>query len=281
MPTEKPILQAQDVKFRYDPDAPRYAVDGVTMDLKRGEFVAVLGANGCGKSTLAKHFNAILLPETGTVLVEGMDTRNEEHLYDVRQTVGMVFQNPDNQIVATIVEEDVAFAPENLGVPPEEIRTRIDEAMKLAGIYEKRDSAPYKLSGGQKQRVAIAGVIAMRPDCLVLDEATAMLDPHGRGQVMRTIRQLRQAGITIVAITHYMEEAAQADRVLVMNRGRIVMEGTPEQVFSQTRRLHSYHLDVPQAAELRDELVAAGIPMPENVITPERCAEELYKLLAD
>lgn len=281
MPTEKPILQAQDVKFRYDPDAPRYAVDGVTMDLKRGEFVAVLGANGCGKSTLAKHFNAILLPETGTVLVEGMDTRNEEHLYDVRQTVGMVFQNPDNQIVATIVEEDVAFAPENLGVPPEEIRTRIDEAMKLAGIYEKRDSAPYKLSGGQKQRVAIAGVIAMRPDCLVLDEATAMLDPHGRGQVMRTIRQLRQAGITIVAITHYMEEAAQADRVLVMNRGRIVMEGTPEQVFSQTQRLHSYHLDVPQAAELRDELVAAGIPMPENVITPERCAEELYKLLAD
>jgi len=281
MPTEKPILQVQDVKFRYDPDAPRYAVDGVTMDLKRGEFVAVLGANGCGKSTLAKHFNAILLPETGTVLVEGMDTRNEEHLYDVRQTVGMVFQNPDNQIVATIVEEDVAFAPENLGVPPEEIRTRIDEAMKLAGIYEKRDSAPYKLSGGQKQRVAIAGVIAMRPDCLVLDEATAMLDPHGRGQVMRTIRQLRQAGITIVAITHYMEEAAQADRVLVMNRGRIVMEGTPEQVFSQTRRLHSYHLDVPQAAELRDELVAAGIPMPENVITPERCAEELYKLLAD
>ena len=281
MPTEKPILQVQDVKFRYDPDAPRYAVDGVTMDLKRGEFVAVLGANGCGKSTLAKHFNAILLPETGTVLVEGMDTRNEEHLYDVRQTVGMVFQNPDNQIVATIVEEDVAFAPENLGVPPEEIRTRIDEAMKLAGIYEKRDSAPYKLSGGQKQRVAIAGVIAMRPDCLVLDEATAMLDPHGRGQVMRTIRQLRQAGITIVAITHYMEEAAQADRVLVMNRGRIVMEGTPEQVFSQTRRLHSYHLDVPQAAELRDELVAVGIPMPENVITPERCAEELYKLLAD
>ena len=281
MPTEKPILQVQDVKFRYDPDAPRYAVDGVTMELKRGEFVAVLGANGCGKSTLAKHFNAILLPETGTVLVEGMDTRNEEHLYDVRQTVGMVFQNPDNQIVATIVEEDVAFAPENLGVPPEEIRTRIDEAMKLAGIYEKRDSAPYKLSGGQKQRVAIAGVIAMRPDCLVLDEATAMLDPHGRGQVMRTIRQLRQAGITIVAITHYMEEAAQADLVLVMNRGRIVMEGSPEQVFSQTRRLHSYHLDVPQAAELRDELVAAGIPMPENVITPERCAEELYKLLAD
>ena len=281
MPTETPMLRVQDVKFRYDPDQPRFAVDGVTMDLHRGEFVAVLGANGCGKSTLAKHLNAILLPETGTVLVEDMDTRNEEHLYDIRQKVGMVFQNPDNQIVATIVEEDVAFAPENLGVPPAEIRTRIDEAMKLAGIYEKRDAAPYQLSGGQKQRVAIAGVIAMRPDCLVLDEATAMLDPHGRGQVMRTIRQLREAGITIVSITHYMEEAAQADRVLVMSRGRIVMEGTPEQVFSQTERLHSYHLDVPQAAELRDALVDAGIDMPENVITPDRCAEELFKLLKD
>ena len=281
MPTDTPMLRVQQVKFRYDPESPRFAVDGVSLELRRGEFVAVLGANGCGKSTLAKHLNAILLPEAGTVLVEDMDTRNEDHLYDIRQKVGMVFQNPDNQIVATIVEEDVAFAPENLGVPPAEIRTRIDEAMKLAGIYEKRHAAPYKLSGGQKQRVAIAGVIAMRPDCLVFDEATAMLDPHGRGQVMRTIRHLREAGIAIVAITHYMEEAAQADRVLVMNGGRIVMEGTPEQVFSQTERLHSYHLDVPQAAELRDALTAAGIDMPENVITPDRCAEELYKLLAE
>lgn len=279
MPNENPMLRVQDVKFRYDPEQPRYAVDGVSMEIRRGEFVVVLGANGCGKSTLAKHFNAILLPETGTVLVEDMDTRSEEHLYDVRQKVGMVFQNPDNQIVATIVEEDVAFAPENLGVPPAEIRTRIDEAMKLAGIYEKREAAPYKLSGGQKQRVAIAGVIAMRPDCLVLDEATAMLDPHGRAQVMRTIRQLREAGITIVSITHYMEEAAQADRVLVMSRGRIVMEGTPEQVFSQTQRLHSYHLDVPQAAELRDKLAKVGIELPKEVITPEACAEELYKIL--
>ena len=251
------------------------------MQVRRGEFVAVLGANGCGKSTLAKHFNAILLPEKGTVLVEDMDTRTEDHLYDIRQKVGMVFQNPDNQIVATIVEEDVAFALENLGVPAPEIRERIDESMKLAGIYEQKDKAPHKLSGGQKQRVAIAGVIAMRPDCLVLDEATAMLDPRGRRQVMKTIRQLREAGISIVAITHYMEEAAQADRVLVMSRGRIVMEGTPEQVFSQTERLHSYHLDVPQAAELRDELVKAGIPMPKNVITPEACAEALYALLAN
>ena len=273
------ILTAENLKFRYDAEQPVYALDGVSAQVKRGEFVAVLGANGCGKSTLAKHFNAILLPESGKVYVEGMDTADEEKLYDIRQTVGMVFQNPDNQIVATIVEEDVAFAPENLGVPAEEIRTRIDEAMKLAGIYEKREAAPYKLSGGQKQRVAIAGVIAMRPDCLVLDEATAMLDPHGRSQVMRTIHQLREAGISIISITHYMEEAAQADRVLVMSRGRIVMEGTPEEVFSQTQRLHSYHLDVPQAAELRDELVKIGIPMPENVITPDRCAEELYKLL--
>ena len=274
------MINVQDVRFRYDPEQPGYAVDGVSMQVRRGEFVAVLGANGCGKSTLAKHFNAILLPEKGTVLVEDMDTRTEDHLYDIRQKVGMVFQNPDNQIVATIVEEDVAFALENLGVPAPEIRERIDESMKLAGIYEQKDKAPHKLSGGQKQRVAIAGVIAMRPDCLVLDEATAMLDPRGRRQVMKTIRQLREAGISIVAITHYMEEAAQADRVLVMSRGRIVMEGTPEQVFSQTERLHSYHLDVPQAAELRDELVKAGIPMPNNVITPEACAEALYALLA-
>ena len=274
------MLDVQDVKFRYDPELPGYAVDGVSMQVRRGEFVAVLGANGCGKSTLAKHFNAILLPESGTVFVEGMDTRSEDHLYDIRQKAGMVFQNPDNQIVATIVEEDVAFALENLGVPTPEIRERIDESMKLAGIYEQKDKAPHKLSGGQKQRVAIAGVIAMRPDCLILDEATAMLDPRGRAQVMRTIHRLRDAGLSIVSITHYMEEAAQADRVLVMSRGRIVMEGTPEQVFSQTERLHSYNLDVPQAAELRDELVRAGVPMPRSVITPEACAQALYGLLA-
>ena len=200
-------------------------------------------------------------------------------LYDIRQKVGMVFQNPDNQIVATVVEEDVAFALENLGVPTGEMRTRVDDAMKLAGIYEQRNKAPHKLSGGQKQRVAIAGVIAMRPDCLILDESTAMLDPRGRAQVMKTIRNLRDAGISIVSITHYMEEAAQADRILVMSRGRIVMEGTPEQVFSQTKRLHGYHLDVPQATELRDELAAAGLPMPENIITPEECAKAIFDLL--
>ncbi|HJC55207.1 MAG TPA: energy-coupling factor transporter ATPase [Candidatus Gemmiger stercoravium] len=279
MEQKSPMLQARDLRFRYDPERPDYAVDGVSLEVARGEFVAVLGANGCGKSTLAKHFNAILLPESGTVLVEGIDTRSEEHLYDIRQKAGMVFQNPDNQIVATIVEEDVAFALENLGVPTSEMRARVDEAMQLTGIYEYREKAPHKLSGGQKQRVAIAGVIAMRPDCLILDEATAMLDPRGRRAVMDTIRRLRESGITIVSITHYMEEAAQADRVLVMSHGRVVMEGTPEQVFSQTETLKGYHLDVPQAAELRDALAAAGLPLPEEVITPEACARALYELL--
>lgn len=276
----EPMLKAQDVRFRYDPERPDYAVDGVSLEVKRGEFVAVLGGNGSGKSTLAKHFNAILLPETGTVLVEGIDTRTEEKLYDIRQKAGMVFQNPDNQIVATIVEEDVAFALENLGVPSEQIRTRVDEAMKMTGIYEFREKAPYKLSGGQKQRVAIAGVIAMRPDCLILDEATAMLDPRGREQVMQTIHYLnRNMGITVVSITHYMEEAAQADRVLVMSKGHVVMEGTPKEVFSQTEKVRSLHLDVPQAAELRDELVKAGIPMPEGIIDTGECAQALYELL--
>lgn len=274
------MLTAQDIHFRYDPEQPGFAVDGVSLEVKKGEFVAVLGANGCGKSTLAKHFNAILLPETGTVLVEKMDTKNEENLLAIRQKVGMVFQNPDNQIVATVVEEDVAFALENLGVDPKEIRTRIDDAMQMAGIYKHRHKGPHKLSGGQKQRVAIAGVIAMRPDCLVLDESTAMLDPRGRESVMKTIRRLNhEYGITVIAITHYMEEAAQADRVLVMNKGHIVMEGTPREVFSQTERVRSLRLDVPQAAELRDELCKAGLPMPEGIIDVEECAQAIYNLL--
>ena len=268
------ILQAENLRFRYDPDAAGYTLDGVTVRVRRGEFVAVLGANGCGKSTLAKHFNAILLPEAGTVTVEGMDTADDAALYDIRQKVGMVFQNPDNQIVATVVEEDVAFALENLGVPTEEMRRRIDDAMKMTGIYELRLRAPHNLSGGQKQRVAIAGVVAMSPDCIVLDEATAMLDPRGREQVMQTIHRLnRDMGITVVAITHY------ADRVIVMSRGRIVMEGTPKEVFSQTEQVRALHLDVPQAAELRDELVKAGIPMPEGIIDPGACAQAIYELL--
>lgn len=279
--TDNAMLRAEDIRFRYSPESESYAVNGASLAVQKGEFVAVLGANGCGKSTLAKHFNAILLPESGTVTVEGMDTRDEERLYDIRQKVGMVFQNPDNQIVATVVEEDVAFALENLGVPPAEIRTRIDEAMQMAGIYKHRGKAPHKLSGGQKQRVAIAGVIALRPDCLVLDEATAMLDPRGREKVMSTIRRLNhEFGITVVAITHYMEEAAQADRVLVMSGGKIAMEGTPKEVFSQTERVRSLRLDVPQAAELRDELAKAGLPMPEGIITVEECAQALYRLLA-
>ena len=257
------ILTAENLKFRYDPEQPVYALDGVSASVKRGEFVAVLGANGCGKSTLAKQFNAILLPEAGTVLV-----------------VGMVFQNPDNQIVATVVEEDVAFALENLGVPPEEMRRRVDDAMKMAGIYEFRERAPHNLSGGQKQRVAIAGVVAMRPDCLILDEATAMLDPRGREQVMQTIHYLnKNMGITVVSITHYMEEAAKADRVLVMSKGKVVLEGTPKEVFSQTEKVRSLHLDVPQAAELRDELVKAGIDLPEGIIDTGECALALYELL--
>ena len=256
------------------------AVDHVNFRIARGEIFGFLGSNGCGKSTLAKHFNAILLPEEGKVYVEGMDTADDDKLYDIRQTVGMVFQSPDNQIVATVVEEDVAFALENLGVPPEEMRRRVDDAMKMAGIYEFRERAPHNLSGGQKQRVAIAGVVAMRPDCLILDEATAMLDPRGREQVMQTIHHLnKDLGITVVSITHYMEEAAQADRVLVMSQGNVVMEGTPKEVFSQTEKVRSLRLDVPQAAELRDELVKAGIPMPEGIIDTGECAQALYELL--
>ena len=273
------MINAEGIRFRFTPESP-WAVDGASVSVDKGEFVAVLGANGCGKSTLAKHFNAILLPEAGTVLVEGMNTADEEHLYDIRQKVGMVFQNPDNQIVATVVEEDVAFALENLGVPPAEIRARIDDAMKMAGIYKHREKAPHKLSGGQKQRVAIAGVIAMRPDCLVLDESTAMLDPRGREKVMETIRHLnRDYGITVVSITHYMDEAAQADRVVVMSEGKVVMEGTPRQVFSQVDELHRLRLDVPQVTELCCRLAEAGVDIPTDIINEEECAAALYELL--
>ena len=273
------MINAEGIRFRYTPESS-WAVDGASVSVDKGEFVAVLGANGCGKSTLAKHFNAILLPEAGTVLVEGMNTADEEHLYDIRQKVGMVFQNPDNQIVATVVEEDVAFALENLGVPPAEIRARIDDAMKMAGIYKHREKAPHKLSGGQKQRVAIAGVIAMRPDCLVLDESTAMLDPRGREKVMETIRHLnRDYGITVVSITHYMDEAAQADRVVVMSEGKVVMEGTPRQVFSQVDELHRLRLDVPQVTELCCRLAEAGVDIPTDIINEEECAAALYELL--
>ena len=273
------MLRAQDVTFSYSHEQHK-ALDGLTAQVTRGEFVAVLGANGCGKSTLAKHFNAILLPSSGTVYIEDIPTTDEDRLLEMRQKVGMVFQNPDNQIVATVVEEDVAFALENLGVPPAEIRTRIDEAMKMAGIYKHREKAPHKLSGGQKQRVAIAGVIAMRPDCLILDEATAMLDPIGREKVMRTVKTLnRDYGITVVHITHYMEEAAMADRVIVMSEGHIAMEGAPKEVFSRVDEVKALHLDVPQSAELCHALTAAGLPMPDDIIGVDECAAALYKAI--
>ena len=273
------IIRFENVHYTYPGDELE-SLCGIDLEIEKGSFVAVLGHNGSGKSTLAKHMNAILVPDEGRVTVCGIDTAEEERVIDVRRNVGMVFQNPDNQIVATVVEEDVAFALENLGVPPDEMRRRVDESMKMAGIYEFRERAPHNLSGGQKQRVAIAGVVAMRPDCLILDEATAMLDPRGREQVMQTIHHLnKNMGITVVSITHYMEEAAQADRVLVMSKGHVVMEGTPKEVFSQTEKVRALHLDVPQAAELRDELVKAGIPMPEGIIDTGECAQALYELL--
>ena len=277
------IIRTENLQYAYPADEgaePVLALKGVDLTIEQGSFVVVLGHNGSGKSTLAKTLNGVLLPCGGHVYVEGMDTLDEHLLLAIRRTVGMVFQNPDNQIVATVVEEDVAFALENLGVPPDEMRRRVDESMKMAGIYEYRERAPHNLSGGQKQRVAIAGVVAMRPDCLILDEATAMLDPRGREQVMQTIHHLnKNMGITVVSITHYMEEAAQADRVLVMSKGHVVMEGTPKEVFSQTEKVRALHLDVPQAAELRDELVKAGIPMPEGIIDTGECAQALYELL--
>lgn len=278
----EPIIETKNLTHTYvdGQNQEMTALQGIDLSIAPGEFVAIIGTNGSGKSTLARHFNGLLTPTSGHCLVGGLDTAIEENLWPVRQTVGMVFQNPDNQIVATVVEEDVAFALENLGVPQDEMRRRVDDSMKMAGIYEYRERAPHNLSGGQKQRVAIAGVVAMRPDCLILDEATAMLDPRGREQVMQTIHYLnRNMGITVVSITHYMEEAAQADRVLVMSKGHVVMEGTPKEVFSQTEKVRSLHLDVPQAAELRDELVKAGIPMPEGIIDTGACAQALYELL--
>ncbi len=273
------MIRAEGIAFRYDADRP-WAVDGVSLSIRRGEFVAVLGANGCGKSTLAKQFNAILVPERGTVWVEGINTSEPERVLDVRQKVGMVFQNPDNQIVATIVEEDVAFALENLGVPPDEMRLRIDEAMEATDIFKYRHRQPHNLSGGQKQRVAVAGVLAMNPDCLVLDEATAMLDPRGRDKIMRTVRALNVArGITVVHITHYMEEAAKADRVVVMDRGKIAFTGTPKEVFSRVEELRALHLDIPQSAELCEALRALGFEMPRGVITSTDCARLLFEKL--
>ena len=250
---------------------------GLSLDIEEGSFVAVLGRNGCGKSTLAKHMNAILLPSGGSVCVFGMDTREEKNLIPIRRKVGMVFQNPDNQIVANVVEEDVAFAPENLGIPTAEIRRRVDEALKQVGMFAYREHAPHLLSGGQKQRVAIAGVIAMRPKCIVLDEPTAMLDPQGRRDVMEIVTRLnREERITVVLITHHMDEAAQAGRVIVLDRGHIALDGTPRQVFSQVEKLHGLGLRAPETVELCWALRAEGLQLP-TALSVEECAQALYK----
>ena len=276
------IIETKDLHFSYT-DAEGVApivLDGVSLNIEKGSFVAVLGHNGSGKSTMAKHLNAILLPTGGAVYVRGLDTVQEEHLLDIRRTVGMVFQNPDNQIVANVVEEDVAFAPENLGVPSEEIRQRVDDALKAVGMYEFREHAPHLLSGGQKQRIAIAGVIAMQPECIVLDEPTAMLDPIGRADVMRTIKELnRTKGVTVVIITHHMDEAAQADRLVVMARGKVVADGTPKEVFQDVEGLKRVGLCVPETTELLWQLRQAGLDVPLDALSDEECAEALYNLL--
>ena len=272
-------IRTEHLKFSYDAQSESGGVtvfDDLDLSIEEGSFVAVLGHNGCGKSTLAKHFNAVLLPEGGSVQVFGMDTSDESLLVDIRRTVGMVFQNPDNQMVANVVEEDVAFAPENLGVPSEEIRRRVDEALEAVGMAAYKKHAPHLLSGGQKQRVAIAGVIAMRPRCIVLDEPTAMLDPHGREEVISTIERLnREMGITVVLITHHMTEAIRAQRVIVMDAGRILADGTPKEVFPQVELLESVGLTVPATTKVLYALNQAGFDLPLDALSTEECAQVL------
>lgn len=277
------IIEFHDVKYSYETEGEAPAplvIDRLNLCIHKGEFVAVLGHNGSGKSTLAKLCNAILLPETGRVLIKGMDTADEDLKYEIRQCAGMVFQNPDNQIVASIVEEDVAFGPENLGIPPKEIRKRVDDALKKVGMYEYRKHETHKLSGGQKQRVAIAGIIAMLPECIILDEPTAMLDPYGRTEVMKTIRNLnRDMDMTVLFITHYMDEAVQADRVLVIDEGHIIMDGPPRDIFSNVKMLKSVGLDVPQATELSYELRKEGVAIARDILNVEECILALSQLL--
>ncbi len=258
------------------------AVDDVNLDIKQGDFVVILGHNGSGKSTLAKHLNAILYPTEGTVWVDGKDTRDETHVWDIRQTAGMVFQNPDNQIIGQIVEEDVGFGPENMGVPTKEIWERVEESLKAVGMYSFRKFSPNKLSGGQKQRVSIAGVIAMHPKCIVLDEPTAMLDPMGRKEVIRAVRALNDVEqITVILITHYMEEVIYADRVYVMDKGKVTLQGTPREVFSEVERLKELRLDVPQVTLLAHELAKEGFPMPKGVLTKQEFREALDRYITE
>lgn len=279
-------IDVKDLVFTYMSDEEiqqnicDYVINGVSLTVKKGEFLSVIGHNGSGKSTLSKHFNAILLPTGGRVLVEDMDTLDEDKCYDIRRKVGLVLQNPDNQLVASIVEEDVAFGPENLGVEPEEIRKRVDEALKAVGMYEYRSFAPHKLSGGQKQRVAIAGILAMKPDCIVLDEPTAMLDPKGRQEVLSAIHKLNEDfGITIILITHNMDEAVTSGRVIVMDGGKILTEGTPDEVFSQVELLKKHRLDVPQSTELCYKLRAYGLDIKKLPLNIEDCVDTLKEVL--
>lgn len=276
----KDIVSVKDISFEYVTEDSKFkAIDDLSLNVKQGEFVVVIGHNGSGKSTLSKNLNAILMPTKGDIYIDGLNTKDEEYLWDIRQTAGMVFQNPDNQIVATIIEEDVAFGPENLGIEPIEIRKRVKEALTSVGMYELRDRQPHLLSGGQKQRVAIAGIIAMKPKCIIFDEATAMLDPSGRKEVMKTIKRLNKGeNITIMHITHFMEEAVDADRVIVMEKGKKVLEGTPKEVFSKVDKLKRIGLDVPYMTELSKELKEEGLDINDDILTVDEMVMKLCQL---
>ena len=277
------IIEISDLHFAYQSDEegkePHEVLHGIDLTVKKGEFLAVLGHNGCGKSTLAKHLNAILLPTSGKVVVNGIDTADESRIFELRQSAGMVFQNPDNQIVSSVIEEDVAFGLENMGVPYEEMRRRVDDALKAVDMYDYRLHSPSQLSGGQKQRIAIAGIIAMSPECIIMDEPTAMLDPQGRREVISTIKRMnREKGITVILITHYMDEAAQCGRVAVMDNGRVILDDTPQKVFAHVELLKKIGLDVPQVTELAWELRKAGCDIPDDIITEDECADAIMKL---
>ena len=276
------MIKSEDLVFKYvnaEEQTEKVAINHVSMEVKKGEFLVILGHNGSGKSTMAKHMNALLLTSGGKMYVDGLDTSDIENLWEVRRRAGMVFQNPDNQLVATIVEEDVAFGPENLGVDPKEIRERVDDSLKAVGMYEYRKHAPHLLSGGQKQRIAIAGILAMRPKCIVLDEPTAMLDPSGRNEVMKTIKEVnKKFGITIILITHYMDEAAQADRIIVMDKGEKVIEGVPREIFSQVEKIKSIGLDVPQVTELAYELQKEGVDISTEILNIDEMVNALCQL---
>ena len=276
------MIQCQNVVFKYDgnnKDDIKLAINDVTLEVKKGEFLVILGRNGSGKSTIAKHMNALLIPSDGKVYVGKLDTSVEKNIWDIRNKAGMVFQNPDNQIVATIVEEDVAFGPENLGIEPSEIEKRVNDCLKKVNMYEYRKHAPHLLSGGQKQRVAIAGVLAMMPECIIFDESTAMLDPSGRKEVIKTIKEINNNyGITVVLITHYMEEAVEADRIIVMDEGKVKMKGTPRDIFSRVEKMKTIGLDVPQMTELSYELKNSGLNIREDILTIDEMVDELCRL---